>query len=162
MTLFEIKENMAQLFEQMVDPETGEIDDVLFQQFKDLEEAEDEKIDSWCFFLKTMRAEVDAAKKVSKDVKRHADAIENGFNSARERLAELLDGQKFKSANNSIYYSKTESVVLDQDVDVTDIDDEYLVYRKPDLNKDKIKAALKLGIEIPGVHLEQKMTMVVR
>lgn len=162
MTLFEMNEAQDRLLAELCDPETGEINEEVRAAIDDLDIDRSEKIDGWCFYLKQQRAEYKADKELVdaavERLKRKAEAIEK----VAAIFQELLRGEKFKSTFNSVYYRTTESVVLDDGFDVRDVGEEYLRYREPELMKDKVKAALKLGIEVPGVHMEEKTSMVIR
>jgi len=162
MTLFEMNEAQDRLMADICDPETGEINEDVYAALEALEIDRNEKIDGWCYFLKQYKANLKAAKEIMDGVIRKYRTMEAGFDSARERFAQLMNGEKFKSTYNTIYYQTRESVEVDQDFDITKVDDDFLIYRKPDLNKEKAKAAIKLGIEVPGVHLEEKTSMVIR
>lgn len=162
MTLFEINHELEELLSQLVDEETGEINEDVYAKVEALEMNRDEKIDSWCYYLKQRKAELDAAKDMLNKAQLRYRAMEDSLDRTKQRLRELMNGEKFKSAFNTIYYTKSDVVMPDQDANIYDIDDDFLVYAKPTLNKTKIKAALKLGIEIPGVHLEKHTSMVIR
>lgn len=162
MTLFEMNEAQDQLLAQLCDMETGEINQDVADALEAMEIDRNEKVDGWCFWLKQQNAEYKAAKELLdaaiERLRRRREAIDK----ASAVFQNLLRGEKFKSTFNSVYYRTTESVALDDGVDVRDVGEDYLKYRDPELQKDKIKAALKLGINVPGVHLEQKTSMVIR
>ena len=162
MTLFEIDEAQDRLLADLFDPETGEINEDIQKALDDLEIDWNEKVDGWCFWLKQQRAEYKADKEMldaaNERLRRKGEVIEK----SADLFQQLLRGEKFKSTFNSVYYRTTESVALDDGVDIRDVSEEYIRYRDPELQKDKIKAALKLGINVPGVHLESKTSMVIR
>lgn len=162
MTLFEINEAQDKLFAELCDPETGEINQDVADALEAMEIDRNEKIDGWCFYLKQQRHELKADKELLDAAKERYDRKAEGLAKATEIFQNLLRGEKFKSTFNSVFYRTTESVELDDGFDVLDVSDDYLKYTAPTLQKDKIKAALKLGIEVPGVHLEQKTSMVIR
>lgn len=161
-SLFEMNAEMEQLLSMLCDEETGEINEEVYKQIIQLEIDRNEKIDGWCFWLKQKKAELDAAKEVLDRAKNRYLAMEESLRNARATFTKLMDGEKFKSAYNTVYYTRTEAVVPDADFDYTKVDDDFLVYRTPDINKAKVKSALRLGIYVPGLHLEEHNTMVIR
>ena len=162
MTLFEMNQEQERLMNLLCDPETGEIDEEAYDALQQLDIDREEKIDGWCFYLKERKAELEAAKQLLDNAKAKYEAMENNLRRLRARFEVLMDGEKHKSAYNSVSYRTTEAVELDDGVDVRDIDDDYLKYREPELDKAKIKSALKLGERINGVHLKQGMSMIIK
>ena len=162
MTLFEIDATEEMLLEELFDPETGVIDEDVKQRLELLEIDKAEKVDGWCYYIKQRTAEIEAAKAVVKVAQDRVKAAENALKATKDCLMELMHGEKHKSVNNTLYYTHNASVVLDEGKTVLDVDDDYLTYSEPTLNKAKIKAALKLGKEIPGVHLEESTSMVIK
>lgn len=162
MTLFEMSEEQDRLLAELCDMETGEVNEAALAALDALEMDMNEKKDGWCFYIKQQRAELKAAKEMLdaavERYKRRVEAVDKTITIFQQ----LLGGEKFKSTFNSVYYRTTESVVLDDGFDVRDVGEDYIKYRDPELQKDKIKAALKLGISVPGVHLEEKTSMVIR
>lgn len=162
MTLFEMNAEQERLMSILCDEETGEINEEAYEALNALEIDKAEKVDGWCYYLKQKKAELAAMKEMLKNAQERYRSAENALNRARERFAELMNGEKFKSAFNSVYYTHSEAVELDDGATVTDIDDDYLTYKEPELNRSKIKAELKLGMKIPGVHLVGSESMVIR
>lgn len=162
MTLFELNEEQDRLMRMLCDDETGEINEEVYDELQQLELDREEKIDGWCYFLKQKKAELDAAKGILDNVKERYEFIENNYKRLRARFETLMNGEKFKSMYNTVYYHPSTAVVLDSGMDVRDVDDEYLTYQEPVLNKGKIKSALKLGETIKGVHLEENVSMVIK
>ena len=162
MTLFEMNAEVERLMNQMCDPETGEINEEIYDALQQLEIDRDEKVDDWCYFLKQKKAELDAAKSILDNAKERYEQMESTYKRLRGRFEVLMEGEKFKSAYNSVFYRTNESVVLDEGIDVRNVDDEYLVYSEPKLDKNKAKAAMKLGEHVKGLHMEESTSMIIK
>lgn len=162
MTLFEMNVEVERLMNQLCDQETGEINEEIYDALQQLEIDKSEKIDDWCYFLKQKKAELDAAKSILDNAKERYEAMESTYKRLKGRFEILMEGEKFKSSFNTVYYRTNESVVLDEGVDVRDVDDEYLTYQEPLLDKNRIKSALKLGEKIKGVHLQESTSMIIK
>lgn len=70
-----------------------------------------------------------------------------------------LGGQKFKTPRVSISYRKSDAVEV---TDITKIKAEYLKPVEPEVDKTKIKKAIKDGEELEGVVLVQNQNMQIR
>lgn len=162
MTLFELNAEYERLANQAIDLDTGEINEEALAQLDAVEMDRDEKRDNWCFFIKQKRAEVEAAKELVNRMRDRYLRAENALISLEKHFAVLMNGEKYKSPYNTVYYTHSEAVELDEGKSVLDIDDDYLNFILPTLNKQKIKAAIKLGESVPGVHLAEKQSMVIR
>jgi len=162
MTLFEINSKISGLLDSVVDAETGEINESAYAELNALEIDQAEKIDSWCYYLKQEKAELKSAKELLDSVKARYEALENAFDRRKEKFAELMGGEKFKSAFNTVYYHPSDSIVADEGFDIEKLDKEYLSYGKPRLNATAIKQAMAEGKEITGVHQEHKESIVIR
>lgn len=162
MTLFEIDATEQMLLEELFDPETGEIDEDVRQRLELLDIDKTEKVDGWCYYIKQRTAEIEAAEAVVKAAQERIRTAKNSLKATKDCLATLMHGEKHKTVNNSLYYTHNSSVVLDEGKSVTDIDDDFLTYAEPVLNKAKIKSALRMGIAVPGVHLEESTSMVIK
>ena len=161
-TLFDMNIEQKLLQDRICDPETGEINEEVAAQLDALDIDIADKRDGWCYWLKQDDAEIEAMEKVVKHAQEQLAIRKKAHQNARKHFEELMHGEKHKSAFNSVYYTRNQSVALDEGKTVLDVDDDYLTYSEPTLNKAKIKAALKLGKEIPGVHLEESTSMVIK
>lgn len=144
MTLYEINDQIT----ACVDIETGEILDQ--EALRALELAFDEKIEGIALWIKNLLAEAKAIKEEKDNLAARQKTCENKAESLKNYLAFALCGEKFKTPKVSISFRKSESVQVD---DVTKLDDDYLKYAAPTVDKTKVKQALKAGIELQGVQL---------
>ena len=154
---------MANLYEindailACVDMETGEIvDEGKLQQ---LQMDFSDKVEGIACWIKNLLSDA-AAIKAEKDILAEREkACKNKAESLKRYLQSALDGEKFKTAKVSISYRKSESVQVD---DITKLDEEYLKYEEPSVNKTKVKQALKSGILLQGVQLIENQNIQIK
>lgn len=162
MTLYELTKQIQELSErEWADPDTGEIlDEDVANALNALTLERDEKIENVALWYKDTLAEAEAIK-----------AEENKLASRRrgkERLAESLKrfldfacaGQKFSSPRVAISFRNVEQgkTVID---DPTQIPIEYQkIITEP--IKSLIAKAIKAGLDVPGAHLEDSHSVIVR
>ena len=162
MHIYELNKQIETLSEQeWVDPDTGEIlDEDVANALNALTLERDEKIENVALWYKDVLAEAEAIK-----------AEENKLASRRrgkERLAESLKrfldfacaGQKFSSPRVAISFR---NVVNGKTV----IDDPTLIpmaFQKvvTEPIKSEISKAIKAGMDVPGAHLEDSHSVIVR
>ena len=145
---------MASLYEidvqimECVDFETGEIIDV--EKLEQLQMEFNNKVEGIALWIKNLVAEAKMVKEEKDSLAARQKACENKAESLKRYLEQALGGEKFKTSKVSISYRKSESVQVD---DMDKLDDDYLKYAAPAVDKTKIKQALKQGIKLEGVQL---------
>ena len=77
----------------------------------------------------------------------------------KEYLSKFLGGQKFKTPKVSISYRRSESVEV---TDISKLDDDYLKFAEPTVDKTKVKKALKAGTTLQGVVLVENQNIQIR
>lgn len=147
MTLYKIDKQML----NCVDTETGEIIDV--DKLQELQMAFDTKVENIGCWIKELSAEAKAIKEEKDKLAARQKVSENKAESLKKYLADILAGQKFKTAKVSISYRKSEAVEV---TDAALLDDDYFKYSEPTVDKIKVKQALKEGIDLKGVQLVEK------
>lgn len=154
---------MANLYEindailACVDMETGEIVDE--DKLQRLQMDFSDKVEGIACWIKNLLSDA-AAIKAEKDILAEREkACKNKAESLKRYLQSALDGEKFKTAKVSISYRKSESVQVD---DITKLDEEYLKYEEPSVNKTKVKQALKSGILLQGVQLIENQNIQIK
>lgn len=144
MKLYEINERIA----SCVDVETGEIIDE--QMLQELEVAFDEKVENIALWIKNLTAEAKAIKEEKDSLAARQKACENKAESLKNYLALALAGESFKTPKVVISFRKSKAVQVD---DASELDDDYLKYAAPTVDKAKVKKALEAGVELRGVRL---------
>ena len=145
MRLYDIDAAIAEL----LDEETGEIFDI--EKFEALSIERDSKVESICLWIKNLNAEAEALKAEKQAFEKRQKSVNNKIESLKNYISSYLGGTKFKTAKVDVSFRSSEKVEID---DLLQIPDDYLRYQEPEVDKTKIKNALKDGVKIDGVHLE--------
>ena len=153
MKLYEIDEKIM----ACIDMETGEIIDSEALDRLTLER--EAKIENVALWYKNLLADAEAYKAEKNSFKAKEDAAKKKAESLMNYLAYALNGEKFKTTRVDIGYRKS-TVVECQDV--TQVDDDYLRYKEPELDKSKVKKAIKEGIEVKGCALVENQNMQIK
>lgn len=138
MNLYEINDMILNCFDQ----ETGEIYDI-----DALKMEREEKIENIALFIKNLLAEADALKHEKEAFAEREKAVKNKAENLKKYLSDSLNGDKFNTPKVSISFCKSNSVEC---LDSALIPKDYLRYKEPELDKTKIKNALKSGEAVPG------------
>ena len=144
-------------FEFEIDEETGEI--LNANDLDNLELEKNEKIEQLCLWIKNLKSDAAAYKAEKDSFAKKQKAAENKAESIKNYIAYILAGEKFKTDRVTVSYRKSEQVEC---LDMSLVDDDYLRFEEPELNKTKIKKALKEGIKVGGCMLVEKQNMQIR
>lgn len=144
MNLYEINEQIL----GCVDEETGEIIDE--EKLAVLNLAFDEKVENIALWIKNLLSDAEAIKQEKLKLAERQKVAENKAESLKKYLAAFMGGGKFKTARVQIGWRKSKQVQVQ---DITKIDDNYLKYAEPTVDKTKIKKAIESGVEIEGAEL---------
>lgn len=147
MNLFEIDAAIL----DCVDVETGEVFDV--DRFEELELTRDAKIENICLWIKNLKAEAEALKAEKDAFAQRQKAAENKMESLKRYISGYLDGTTFESAKVKVSFKKSESLEISEEAVIPD---EYLRFKEPEVNKADLKKAIKAGLTIGGVWIEEK------
>ena len=152
-TLYEIDEEIL----NCVDMETGEIIDV--ERLGQLQLAREDKVEGIALWIKNLLSDADAIKSEEEKLAQRRKANENKAKNLKEYLSKFLNGQKFKTPKVSISYRKSESVEV---TDISKLDDDYLKFAEPTVDKAKVKKALKAGTVLQGISLIENQNIQIR
>lgn len=152
MTLYEIDAEVRALMDQAVDPETGEINEEVFEQLDALNMERENKIRYAAILYKeaVAMAEVHKAEKMKQAKKQSTQ--EHLADRLKNFLAYAANGEKYKFAEASIGWRKS---ITPAYTDIEVVPREYIRYKDPEVDKVGLKAALKAGADIPGCWLEE-------
>lgn len=154
--LYELSNEIAN-FEFEIDEETGEI--LNADMLDEIQLERDTKIEQLCLWIKNLKADAAAYKAEKDSFARKQKAAENKAESIKNYIQSALAGEKFKTNRVTISYRKSEQVECQ---DITLVDKDYLRFKDPELDKAKVKAALKNGTEVAGCQLIEKQNMQIR
>ena len=152
-TLYEIDEEIL----NCVDMETGEIIDV--ERLGQLQLAREDKVEGIALWIKNLLSDASAIKEEEDKLAQRRKVNENKAKNLKEYLSNFLNGQKFKTPKVSISYRKSESVEV---ADLSKLDDDYLKFAEPTVDKTKVKKALKAGTVLQGVSLVENQNIQIR
>lgn len=144
-------------FEFEIDEETGEI--LNAEDLDNLELEKNEKLEQLCLWIKNLRSDAAAYKAEKDSFAKKQKAAENEAESIKNYIAYILAGEKFKTDRVTVSYRKSEQVEC---LDMSLVDDDYLRFKEPELDKTKIKKALKEGVKVGGCMLVEKQNMQIK
>ena len=148
----EIKE-----FEFDIDEETGEICN--FEDLDKLEIERDTKIEQLCLWVKNLESDAAAYKTEKNNFALKEQRAKNRAMSIKNYIQFALAGKNFKTNRVIVNYRKSKAVKCE---DLSKVDNIYLKYAEPTLNKEAVKADLKKGIEVSGCELIEKNNMQIK
>ena len=155
-SLYEIIRDIEN-FEFQIDDETGEILNI--EELDKLELEKDTKTENICLFIKNLKADIEAYKGEKKTFDQKIKQAENKVESLTKYLQNMLGGEKFKTSKVSVSYKKSEKVVCP---DMLLVEPDYLRYVSPELDKKKIKDAIKAGVEVKGCYIEESSNIQIK
>ena len=144
-------------FEFEIDEETGEI--LNAEDLDNLELEKNEKIEQLCLWIKNLKSDAAAYKAEKDSFAKKQKAAENEAESVKGYIEYILAGEKFKTDRVTVSYRKSEQVEC---LDMSLVDDDYLRFKEPELDKTKIKKALKDGVKVGGCMLVEKQNMQIK
>ena len=161
MNLYWVDNAIYKLYDELVDPETGEITDpdAFAERYAELEISREEIIENTLLLYKNCIADAAAIAEEIKVLKERKDAIERKAERFKTDAADALGGEKFQTAKVAVSWRKSTAAEVDESL----CPEEYIttkVTTAPD--KKAITAALKAGQEIPGCKLVERVNMSVR
>ena len=162
MKLYEVNQLIEGIFEQLVDPETGEVveNEALLAQLDSLQMERSRILEYLCKLVLNTRSQMAALKEEEKRLKERRASLER----KDTRLMEILDrecgGEKTDCGVATVCYRKTTKVEVDDDAIAITwlIDNGHTQCYKvptPEISKTEVKKLLTAGTEIPGVALVQ-------
>ena len=147
------------LFEDSVDPETGEIINPAFEEeLAKLMQDRDVGLEQIALLYKDTKSELVALKEAEKDVQKKMASAERRMEFCKSFLTMQLNGEKFKTALVSVYYQTTSSVDIQ---DESAIPAEYIKTVSTPM-KTEIKKAIQAGKEVPGCVIMKTTSTVIR
>ena len=153
MTLYELSEAMRN-FELQIDEETGEI--LNAEELDLLAIDHDLKLKNCVWWYKNKKAEAEALKAEKMKLAARQKTAERQAEWMKDYIDMDLDGKPFKPEDDvtvNVAYRKSTTVEC---TSIFDVPDEYLRYKEPELDKEKIKKAFKEGIDVEGCRIVEK------
>ena len=162
MKLYEVNQMIEGIFEQLVDPETGEIveNEALLAQLDSLQMERSRILEYLAKLVLNTRDQMAALKEEEKRLKERRASLER----KDTRLMEILDrecaGEKTDCGVATVCYRKTTRVEVGDDATAVSWLMEHghsQCYKvpAPEISKTEVKKLLTAGTEVPGVALVQ-------
>ena len=163
MTLYEIDAAIL----SCTDQETGEIIDA--EALTALQMEREKKLEGVACWVKDLKAEAEAIASEIKALTARKKAAENKAERLKAWLAEVLEGEVFKTSKVRISYTHNSRLNVIDEQSVIDYiqthyqdPEELLKFQQPEIRKDAVKAEIKNGVEIPGAFLEVTESVVIK
>lgn len=155
-TLYELAK-VIEDFSFEIDEETGEI--LNAYELDKLEIEKNEKVEQLCLWIKNLKADAAAYKAEKDSFAKKQKTAENKAESIKNYIQYILAGEKFKTDRVTVSYRKSEQIECP---DMSLVEDYYLRHKEPELDKTKIKKAIKEGIDVKGCHLIERQNMQIK
>lgn len=161
MNLYWVDNAIYKLYDEFVDPETGEITDpdAFAERYAELEISREDIIENTLLLYKNCVSDAEAIAAEIKALKARQAALEKRADRLKADASDALNGEKFQTARVAVSWRKSTAAEVDESL----CPEEYITTKittAPD--KKAITAALKAGQEIPGCKLVERVNMSVR
>lgn len=162
MTLYEIDQQIQNVLENCIDPETGEIyDEELMVQYDSLRLQKEEKAENVACFIKNLEAEAAAIKEEAKKLTARAKTAENKAAHLKSYLQFCLNGEKLSMPRAAVSYRHSKAVDVEPDA-WQFLPEQYLRRKDPEPDKKAIGEALKVGQTLPGCKLVENVSIIIK
>ena len=155
-TLYDLVKEIEN-FQLEVDEETGEI--LNMDELDALQLEKDAKVENICLWIKNLKSDAAAYKAEKDSFEKKRKQAENKAEALTKYIQYILDGENFKSSKVNVSYRKSEKVRC---VDMLLVEPDYLKFASPELDKKKIKDAIKAGGKVHGCYLEQSLNVQIK
>lgn len=161
MNLYWVDNAIYKLYDEFVDPETGELTDpdAFAERYAELEISREEIIENTLLLYKNCVSDAEAIAAEIKTLKARQAALEKRADRLKADASDALNGEKFQTAKVAVLWRKSTAAEVDESL----CPEKYITTKittAPD--KKAITAALKAGQEIPGCKLVERVNMSVR
>lgn len=159
--LYEINKELMQLYDSMIDEETGEINGDLYEQFNALAMERDTKIENIACWIKNLGSDAEQLKAEAKALTERAKRAENKAESLKNYIKWALNGEKFSTSKVAISWRKTKSVECTL-ADISNLPNQFLRFKEPELNKTEVKKFIEEGGTVEGCSIVEKQSMTIK
>jgi len=169
MKLYEVNQLIADIFEQLVNPETGEVipDEALLAQLDSLQMERSRILEYLAKLVLNTKADAAALKEEEQRLKERRATMDRKV----ERLMAILDrecaGEKTDCGVATVCYRRTTKVdVADSKTAISWLKangyDSCYKQPEPEVSKTEVKKLLQGGTEVPGITLTQDLSCSLR
>ena len=158
--LYEVNKSIAEVLENAIDEETGEIlDEELFGSLGALELEKEQIIEDICLEIKNTSAYAEALKAEKQAIASKQSMAERRVESLKNYVTKALDGEKLKTSKVSVSYRKIKSVEFLGDIASLPED---CVKVEESVKKKELKAHLDAGEVIPGAKIVERTNTIIK
>ena len=160
MTLYELTNDWLQL---MIMLEEGADEDVINDTLEGLDYEIEQKADGYARVIRNMEADIAGLKTEIDRMTNRKKVLENNITRLKVNLQnsmEITGKTKFKTDLFSFNVQANPAAVIMDEQYLENIPEEYLIPQEPKLDKKKLAADLKAGVDLEGIaHLEQSRSL---
>lgn len=161
MNLYWVDNAIYKLYDEFVDPETGEITDAeaFAERYAALQLTREEVIENTLLMYKNAAADAAAIAEEIKNLTARKAALEKRAERFKADAANALNGEKFSSAKVTATWRKSTAAEVDESLCPA----EYFATKVTTIpDKKAITAALKAGKEVAGCKLVERYNMTIK
>lgn len=166
MKAWEIPATIEIIKEQMVDPSTGECltDEEVKELCDGLEVEFEEKIKYLCKLVQNEKDSAEIYKAHKDDFAKKQKSAENRAEAIKKYIAMVLNGNKWEADDKSVcvQFRTTKDVVKIDSVEDVPLEFFKTQLVEKNINKTAIKAMLKSGVNVPGAHLGETISTIIK
>ena len=146
--------------------EDGEIMDL--QAFEQLQMERAQKAENMALWVLDIKDEQEAIRGEMKRLQARLAASERKEKTLRDFLAEVLAGEKLKTARISVSYRTAQAVEIDDEDSLRkwamtdDKGEDVLRYKEPEISKIEVKRLIQEGVRVPGAQLVNRTSTMIK
>lgn len=160
MTLYELTNDWLQLMTML---EEGADEDVINDTLEGLDYEIEQKADGYARVIRNMEADIAGLKTEIDRMTNRKKVLENNITRLKVNLQnsmEITGKTKFKTDLFSFNVQANPAAVIMDEQYLENIPEEYLIPQEPKIDKKKLAADLKAGVDLEGIaHLEQSRSL---
>lgn len=164
MTLYEVVQDYLTIQHMMEDPDLDP--QTLADTMEGIEGELEVKADGYAKVIRNMEADIEAIKSEVNRLTDRRKTIEKNIQTlklALQKSMEITGKTKFKTELFSFGIRNNAPSVIMDETDIRKIPNEYLRIRDPEVDKNKLKDALKNGVDLSGVaHLVSSTSLSIK
>lgn len=169
MKLYEVNQLIADIFEQLVNPETGEVipDEALLAQLDSLQMERSRILEYLAKLVLNTKADIAALKEEEQRLKERRATFDRKVDRLMSILNRECAGEKTDCGVATVCYRRTTKVeVADNRTAISWLKangyDDCYKQPEPEVSKTEVKKLLQGGMEIPGITLTQDLSCSLR
>lgn len=159
MTIYELNGEYMELMDMLeVEPDSEIIKDTLEALSGEL----DQKYEGYCKIIKEFEGRAKAIKGEIERLKEKMSSAEHAAKRLRNALFDSMQLTERKKIDGAVFtiYLKNNAPQLDKIPDI--LPGEYLIQQEPTIDKRKLLADVKAGVNVPGVTLRQGQCLMIK